>query len=32
VACMITGRKFIGIEQDDKYFEIAWKRIGWAKQ
>ena len=27
VACMNTGRKFIGIERDDKYFEIAKKRI-----
>jgi site-specific DNA-methyltransferase (adenine-specific) len=27
VACMNTGRKFIGIEMDDKYFEIARKRI-----
>jgi len=27
VACVNTGRKFIGIEQDDKYFEIASKRI-----
>jgi DNA modification methylase len=27
VACAQTGRKFIGIEMDDKYFEIAEKRI-----
>jgi len=27
VACQNTNRKFIGIEQDDKYFEIAEKRI-----
>jgi len=27
VACMNTGRKFIGMEQDVKYFEIAQKRI-----
>jgi DNA modification methylase len=27
VACMNLGRKFIGIEKDDKYFEIASKRI-----
>ena len=27
VACMNTGRRFIGIEKDDKYFEIAKKRI-----
>ena len=31
VACMNTGRKFIGIEMDDKYFEIASKRIAEAK-
>lgn len=28
VACVNTGRKFIGIELDDGYFEIAQKRIG----
>ncbi len=28
VACKNTGRKFIGIEKDEKYFEIAKKRIG----
>lgn len=27
VACVNTGRNFIGIEMDDKYFEIAQKRI-----
>jgi site-specific DNA-methyltransferase (adenine-specific) len=27
VACVNTGRKFIGIEMDAKYFEIAEKRI-----
>ena len=27
VACVITNRKVIGIEQDDKYFEIAKNRI-----
>lgn len=27
VACMNTGRKFIGIELDEKYFRIAEKRI-----
>lgn len=27
VACMNTGRKFIGIEKDDGYFEIAKNRI-----
>ena len=27
VACLNTGRNFIGIELDDKYFEIAKKRI-----
>ena len=27
VACANTGRKFIGIERDDKYFVIAQKRI-----
>ena len=27
VACVNTNRNFIGIELDDKYFEIAKKRI-----
>lgn len=27
VACMNTGRNFIGIELDEKYFDIACKRI-----
>jgi site-specific DNA-methyltransferase (adenine-specific) len=27
VACMNTGRKFIGIEMDEEYFAIAEKRI-----
>jgi len=27
VACANLNRKFIGIEQDDKYFEIAKQRI-----
>lgn len=27
VACMNTGRRFIGIEKDEEYFEIAKKRI-----
>ena len=27
VACVNTNRKFIGIERDDKYFEIATNRI-----
>ena len=27
VACLNTNRNFIGIEKDDKYFEIAKKRI-----
>lgn len=31
VACVNTGRKFIGIEQDDKYFAIAQKRITEAQ-
>jgi site-specific DNA-methyltransferase (adenine-specific) len=30
VACVNTGRKFIGIEMDDGYFEIAQKRIAGA--
>jgi len=27
IACLNTGRNFIGIEKDDKYFEIAKNRI-----
>ena len=27
IACLNTNRNFIGIEKDDKYFEIAKKRI-----
>lgn len=27
VACVNTNRRFIGIEKDDKYFEIATNRI-----
>lgn len=27
VACVKTGRKFIGVELDEKYFDIACKRI-----
>ena len=27
VACIETGRKFIGVELDKKYFEIAKERI-----
>jgi site-specific DNA-methyltransferase (adenine-specific) len=27
VACLRTGRKFIGIEKEPKYFEIAKRRI-----
>jgi len=32
VACINTNRKFIGIEMDDKYFEIAKKRINDAQE
>ena len=32
VACANTGRDFIGIELDEKYFEIAKKRIEEACQ
>lgn len=31
VACMNTNRKFIGIERDEKYFQIAKDRIEKAK-
>lgn len=30
VACVKTGRKFIGIEQDEQYFDIAVERIRGA--
>ena len=30
VACANTGRNFIGIEKDDKYFAIAQARIDAA--
>lgn len=32
VACVNTGRKFIGIEQDAKYFAIAQERIGKSQE
>ena len=32
VACVNTGRKFIGMELDRKYFDIAEKRIGEEKK
>lgn len=32
VACMNTGRNFIGIEREQKYFNIAKKRIEEAQQ
>lgn len=32
VACANTGRKFIGIERDDKYFDIAKDRIERAME
>ena len=32
VACVNINRNFIGIERDDKYFEIATKRIEEAKE
>ena len=32
VACVNTNRNFIGIEKDDKYFEIAKKRIKDAQK
>ena len=32
VACINTNRNFIGIEKDDKYFEIAKSRIEKAQQ
>jgi site-specific DNA-methyltransferase (adenine-specific) len=27
IACAKTGRSFIGVEQDDRYFDIACERI-----
>jgi len=32
VACAIRGRSFIGIERDERYFEIACRRIEQAYQ
>ena len=32
VACMNLGRKFIGIEREPKYFEIACRRIEDAQR
>lgn len=32
VACRETGRDFIGIERDEKYFEIAKERIRSTKR
>lgn len=32
VACANTGRQFIGIERDDKYFKIAGERIAAAHE
>jgi len=32
VACQQTGRNFIGIEQDPKYYEIAARRLGFKEQ
>ena len=32
VACVNTGRSFIGIEKDDRYFEVARKRIEDAER
>ena len=32
VACVNTGREFIGIERDDKYFQIASDRIAKARE
>ena len=32
VACVNTNRKFIGIELDENYFDIAKKRLEEAKQ
>jgi site-specific DNA-methyltransferase (adenine-specific) len=32
IACQQTGRNFIGIEQDPKYYEIAARRLGFKEQ
>jgi site-specific DNA-methyltransferase (adenine-specific) len=32
VACMNLGRKFIGIEKEPKYFDIACRRIEDAQR
>jgi site-specific DNA-methyltransferase (adenine-specific) len=32
VACVNTGRRFIGIEKEEKYFEIAIRRIRQAER
>ncbi|ECX4790717.1 site-specific DNA-methyltransferase [Salmonella enterica] len=32
VACMNTGRRFIGIEKEQRYFDIAAARIGKSEQ
>lgn len=32
VACMNTGRKFIGVEKEQKYFEISERRIKQASE
>ena len=32
VVCVNTGRNFIGIEKDDRYFEVAEKRIADAQR
>jgi len=32
IACAIGGRKFIGIEKEKQYFDIACKRIRWANK
>jgi len=31
IACVNTGRNFIGIEQDPKYYELAVERVKEAK-
>ena len=30
VACVHTGRRFIGMEQDEQYFAVAERRIAEA--